>query len=202
MARNRTNHPSGDIGIFRLLRTSHREATQCAYTLTELLVVVMLLGLAATIAMPSQVPGEGRKLDLAATELANGMRFARSEAMRLGVARGFFQQVSSGRIRVFSLDTGSTPATAVYDVYHPIDKQIYDRQFQNQPYAFTGELIRASSFRGTCNSPAKVYFNAGGIPWCLDPDDVLVDRYDVTLTLGSSSRLVTLHGITGRVTIQ
>jgi prepilin-type N-terminal cleavage/methylation domain-containing protein len=175
---------------------------QRAYTLIELLIVVILVGLVATVAIPSLAPGESRKLDLAATEIANAMRFARSEAMRLGVAQGYIQVSSPNRIRVFSLDTGSTPATAVYDVYHPIDKQIYDRWLKDQPFAFTGDINRTVSFRGTCNTPAKVYFDAAGIPWCLDPGDVLVDRIDVTLTLGSGSRVVTLHGITGRVTIQ
>jgi prepilin-type N-terminal cleavage/methylation domain-containing protein len=202
MAWNPTNHPSGDIGMFRPLRTSHREATQRAYTLTELLVVIFLLGLIASVAIPSPTLGDMRKLDLTASEIANAMRFARSEAIRVGVARGFHQQWGAKRIRVFSLDTNTTPATLTFDVYHPIDKQIYLREFTRAPTDFSGTVSNSPAYRGACSEASKVYFDASGIPWCSDPVDVLLERFEVTLTLGSSTRVVTLEGITGRVTIQ
>ena len=113
---------------------------QRAYTLTELLAVVVLVGLTASVAMPSLAPGESRKLDLAAMEMANAMRFARGEAMRLGIARGFSHNSATKRIRVFSMDTGTTPATLVYDIYHPVDKQIYERKFAQQPFDFAGDI--------------------------------------------------------------
>jgi prepilin-type N-terminal cleavage/methylation domain-containing protein len=188
--------------FFRLTAVPRRVAAQRAYTLTELLAVVVLLGLAATIAMPSPTPGESRKLDLTAVEIANAMRFARSEAMRTGDTMGFHLQWGAKRIRVFSIDTDSLPATIEYDVYHPVDRNIYIRQFSQQPFAFDGNIQNSPSYRGTCNTTSTVYFDAGGTPWCSNPDDVLLERFDVKLTLGNSSRVVTLNGITGRVTIQ
>ena len=193
---------SGDSRIISPSVSASRVGAQRAYTITELLTVVVLIGLAATVALPSLTPGESRKLDLVATEMANAMRFARSEAMRLGVARGFRQHSGGKYIKVFSMDTGTTPATLVYDVYHPVDKQLYDRRFGKQPFGFDGNTGRTRTYRGTCDKPLNVYFDAGGTPWCADPDNVLLVRYEVRLTLGSSSRVVTLYGITGRVTIQ
>jgi len=187
--------------VFRLTAVPGR-AGQRAYTVVELLAVVVLLGVAASIAMPSSTPGESRKLDLAATEIANAMRFARSEAMRTGNAKGFRQQWLAKRIRVFSIDIETSPATIEYDVYHPVDKKLYAREFTQQPFAFNGEIQNSPAYRGTCSKGNAVYFDAGGTPWCSDPDDVLLKRFDVTLTLGASSRVVTLNGITGRVTIQ
>jgi len=188
--------------IARLTAVPKRAAAQRAYTITELLAVVVLLGLAATIAMPSPTPGESRKLDFAAIEIANAMRFARSEAMRTGDAKGFHQQWDAKQIRVFSIDTDSLPATIEYDVYHPVDKTLYVRQLKQQPFVFDGNIQNSPDYRGTCDATSKVYFDAGGTPWCSDPDDVLLERFDVKLTLGTSSRVVTLSGITGRVTIQ
>ena len=172
------------------------------YTLTELLVVVIIIGLVATVAMPSGSSGDVAKLDLVAADVANTMRFARAEAMRLGVARGFRQQSTAKRLRVFSMDTNTAPATLVYDVYHPIDKHLYDRELERQPFAFTGDMARIATFNGTCNQTGNIFFDASGTPWCADPDNVLLDRFDVTLTLGQVSQVVTLNGITGRVTIQ
>jgi len=187
---------------FGLTAVPRRAAAQRAYTIVELLAVVVLLGLAATIAMPSPTLGESRKLDLTAIEIANAMRFARSEAMRTGNATGFRQQSEAKRIRVFSIDIEISPATIEYDVYHPVDKKLFDREFTQQPFVFNGEIQNSATFRGTCDKLTRVYFDAVGTPWCADPVDVLLERFDVTLTLGASSRLVTLNGITGRVTIQ
>ena len=192
----------GAIGFFR--PPGPGVAGQRGYTLVELVLVVIIVSALASVVLPKLAPGQNIKLDLAATEIAAAMRFARVEALRLGVARGFRQESTAKRVRVFSMDTQTTPATLVYDIYHPIDKQLYDKSFAQQPFAFTGDMDNTPTYRvgTTCNAPENIFFDAGGIPWCADPDDVLLIRFDVTLTIGANSRVVTLHGLTGRVTIQ
>lgn len=179
-----------------------RATTQRGYTLLELLVVAVIVGLVATVAMPSSSSGDAATLDLVAAEVADAIRFTRGEAMRLGVARGFRQHSGTKSIRVFSMDNATTPATLVYDIYHSVDKHLYEREFEQQPFAFGGTITRNATFRGTCNQTGNIFFDANGTPWCANPDNVLVDQFDVTLTLGQDSRLVRLDGITGRVTIQ
>jgi prepilin-type N-terminal cleavage/methylation domain-containing protein len=179
-----------------------RAAAQRAYTIIELLAVVVLLGLAASIVTSPPTIGESRKLDLTASEIANAIRFARSESMRTGSERGFHHQRTVKRIRVFSIDTASLPATIEYDVYHPVDRNLYVKEFTQRPFTFDGDISNSIQYRGTCNAPSRVYFDAGGIPWCSDPDDILLEEFQITLTLGNESRIVTLNGITGRVTIQ
>ncbi|MGB5716368.1 MAG: GspH/FimT family protein, partial [Gammaproteobacteria bacterium] len=141
-------------------------------------------------------------LDLAAEEFANAMRFARSEALRTGEPRGFRQRSVTKRIRLFRPDTGTSPWTPNYDVYHPVSKQLYDINLNEHPFAAADTVTRNKVYRDTCNTPRNVYFDNNGIPRCTDPETVLLEQFNITLTLGSHSRIVTLHGITGRVSIQ
>ncbi len=175
---------------------------QPGYTLTELIIVVAILGLIAAVAVPEISSAPDAKLRLAANEFAAAMRFARSESLRTGEPHGFRQQSTAKRIRVFRLDTSTSPATRIYDVYHPVDKQLYEFDLNLQSLATADSLSRTAVFRGTCNQPGNIYFNGSGTPWCADPDTVLLERFEVELILGSSRRTVTLDDVTGRVTIQ
>jgi type II secretion system protein H len=171
-------------------------------TLPELLIVLAILGVVAVAATPFLSSANPHQLDLAVTEFANAMRFARSEAIRTGEPRGFKQQSSTKRIRVFRLDTGTSPWELYYDVYHPLSKQLYDVKLSNHPFAAADTLSDNEVYRGTCNQSGTVYFDRNGTPWCTNPETVPLEQLDVTLTLGGHSRVVTLHGITGRVTVQ
>ena len=175
---------------------------ETAYTLVEILIVVSLLGIVAAVAIPNFSSVNPQPLDLAAEEIANAMRFARSEAMRLGSPIGFWQRSSSKRIQVFQADTGTSPWTLNYDVHHPLSKHLYDIQLNSHPFAAADAVSHNRVYRGTCDRPRNVYFDNNGSPWCADPETVLLEQYDVTLTLGTHSRVVTLHGISGRVTVQ
>lgn len=175
---------------------------QVGYTLTELLIVVTILGVVAAIAVPEFSSDDQQKLDVAAAEIAAAMRFARSEAIRVGAPHGFRQRSSTKRVRVFSLDSSVSPPIPVYDVYHPITKQLYDIKLNDHPFAFADTVDHSRTYRGVCNKARNVYFDGNGTPRCADPETVLLEQFDVILTLGSTTRIVTLHGITGRVTDQ
>ncbi|MGB5301323.1 MAG: GspH/FimT family pseudopilin [Thiogranum sp.] len=175
---------------------------ETAYTLVEILIVVSLLGIVAVVAIPNFSSVNPQPLDLAAEEVANAMRFARSEAMRLGRPIGFRQHSDNGRIRVFQADTGTSPWTLNYDVHHPLSKHLYDIDLDSHPFAAADSVSHNRVYRGTCDRPEEVYFDSNGTPWCADPETVLLEQFDVTLTLGTHTRVVSLHGISGRVTVQ
>lgn len=179
-----------------------RELRSHGVTLVELLVVITILGVVAVVAIPDFSSSNPQTLDLAAEEIANAMRFARSEALRTGEPRGFQQQSGTKRIRVFRPDTGTSPWTLNYDVYHPVSKQLYDIELDTHPFAAVDTLGHKGVYRGTCKTPGNVYFDRNGTPRCADPETVLLDQFAVILTLGGHSRVITLYSITGRVTVQ
>ena len=179
-----------------------RKSRNHGVTLIELIVVVSILGVVALVAIPDFTSSNPQTHDAAAEEFASAMRFARSEALRLGSPHGFQQQSSQKRIRVFRLDTTSSPWVPIYDIHHPLSKQLYDIGLDTHPFAAAGSVSRSQTFIGSCNVNGSIYFDSNGIPRCADPETVLLEQFDVTLTFGTHSRVVTLHGITGRVTVQ
>jgi len=175
---------------------------QAGYSLIELSVVVLILGIMAAVVVPNFSSTDLTRLDAAAEEVAEAMRFARSEAIRLGEPRGFHQQSSVKRIRVFRPDTGTAPWTLHYDVYHPVSKKLFDVDLDDHPFAEVDSVSANRVYRGTCNQVGHVHFDSNGIPRCSDPETVLLDQFEVTLTLDSHSRTVSLDSMTGRVSIQ
>ncbi len=180
-----------------------RVRTQRGYTLVELVIVVSTIALIAAIAVPATTSnGANKQLEVAAKEFAAAMRFARSESLRTGKPHGFQQTVSQKRIRVFSLDESTSPPMLVHDIYHPVDKQLYDIELDLQSAAAADSVSHNAVFRGTCNENANAYFDANGTPWCTDPSNVLLESFEVQLDLAGARRTVTVDGITGRVTVQ
>ena len=182
-------------------RTSPRRG-QPGYTLTELVIVVAILALVAAIAMPGTNSGADERLNLAAHDFAQAIRFARSESIRTGEPHGFRFLTNQYRIRVYTADTTGSPWTWIWDVYHPIDKNLYDYMFPAELTGATAPVTHTPVYRGTCDRPGAVYFDANGTPWCLEPETVLLDSYQLDLRAGIAQATVSLDGITGRVTVQ
>ena len=173
------------------------------YSLLELTIIVLVLSIMAAAAVPFFYDSSSEKLDSAVDIQVEAMRFARTEAQRLGAPVGFRQQNAQKRMRVFNVDTGATPWTPVYDIYHPVSKKIWDIRLDNHPYAAADSVSTNKVFRGTCNTPSNIYFDSiSGSARCTDPETVPLELYEVTLTLGNESRTVSLNGFSGKVTVQ
>ena len=179
-----------------------KEVPSQGFSLLELLLVLMVLGIVAVAAVPSLSSGDHKRLELATSEIARAIRYARSEALRTGEPRGFQLQLTEPRIRVVSADTSTNPWTPRYDVEHPGVHNFYDIDLTGRSYAGIDGITRNAVFHGNCNNHDLVYFDADGMASCGDSGGALVDQYDVTLSFGSRSRVVSLYGITGRVTVQ
>ena len=179
-----------------------RASSQSGYTLTELVIVIGLLALFAAVAIPGGSSSEQEQLDLAAAEFAAAIRFARGESIRTGQPHGFRFLTNQYRIRVFSTDTSATPWTWIWDVYDPIDKDLYDYTFPAELTGASAPVVHSPMFRGTCDRPGAIYFDANGTPRCLEPETVLVESYRLDFNTNTSNIAVVLDGVTGRVTIQ
>jgi len=175
---------------------------ESGFSFAELLAVITILGIVAAVAIPDLSTSDPTRLDLAAEEIAQAMRYARSEAVRSGEPHGFRQQSGAKRIRVFRPDISTSPWTLKYDVYHPVSKQLYDVDLDTHAFARADNLSHTRVYRGTCNRKTNVYFDSSGTPRCTDPETVLLEQFDVTLTLGDHTRVVSLHSLTGRVSVQ
>ncbi len=175
---------------------------QVGLTLIELVVVVSVIAIIAAIAYPALPGNDSQELDRAAAEFAAAIRFARTESIRTGKPHGFRFLTNQYRIRVFRADTQVNPWTWIWDVYHPVDKNLYDYAFPPDLVGTVTPVTHAPVYRGTCNRQGVVYFDDRGTPWCLEPETVLLDSYRLDFVAGQQERSVSLDGITGRVTIQ
>lgn len=179
-----------------------RARAEHGYSLIELVIVVAVLTTIAALAVPVPSSVEHHKLDVAVSEVASALRFARSEASRTGQPHGVEQVAGTQRLRVFRLDTGAAPPTPVYDVIQPVSKQAYDVDLQSLSLGAVDSLALSANFRATCTQAERILFDANGTPWCTDPDNVLLDDWELALTLGMHNRVVRTDGITGRVSVQ
>ena len=176
--------------------------SETGLSLIELTQVVAILAIAALIVVPQLSATDPARLDAAAHEFAEAIRFARSEAIRTGQPHGFRQQNAQKRMRVYSLDTATSPWTLIYDVYHPVTKKLWDIKLDEHPFAKADTVTNVRVFRGTCDNFSNIYFDRTGIARCANPETILVDSFDITLTLGNHSRVVTLDGVSGHVSVQ
>jgi type II secretory pathway pseudopilin PulG len=166
-----------------------------------LIVVTAILGIVALVAIPSFVSmsdGEAQ-LDLAASEVAAAIRFARSETIRTGTIHGARVVVALDCVRVFRLDVSNN---RVLDVRHPIDKKLYEVSFDDSTFT-SGVQVTSSDFRfgGGATPREAVGFDVSGSP-LNDLNLKFLDSGQVVLSLGTETRIIAVAPVTGRVTIQ
>ena len=184
-------------------RTFEGERSTRGFSLMELMIAIGLIGIMAMIAVPTPAPSREYNLELAASEVADAIRFARNEAMRTGEPHGFHTQQAQNRLRVYRADMGTVPPTPIFDVYHPVLRQLHDLDLDlNRLLAGVTISATSASWRGVCTAPDYVGFDAAGVPRCGDPWPVTLDAGTLTLSSGTASLVVVLDGETGRTHVQ
>lgn len=169
--------------------------------------VVAILGIIALVAMPNLSPLRPQKLDLAASLVADAIRYSRAEAIRTGRAHGVTISRVTQLVTVKSYDLTATPVNTLAILNHPISKQPYEFNINQSP-ATSGVSI--SSALGVfvykvVGRRDSLIFDAGGVPiWIVTPlmNSYLLDDGDIELSLGSDLRRVRVAALTGRVTFE
>ncbi len=174
--------------------------TQYGLSYIEIVIVVIILGIVAAAAMPNLSSTDTKKLDNAVNEAVEAIQFAQAEAIRTKIPRGINTDVTNDRMRVYSLPA----ATPTYDIYHPIDKKLYDIQLKTDAFIGGVDLVSASFvFAGASSSSTNLDFSADGIPKVTSAGaDYMLTSGTVTLSYRGQQRIISIAPMTGRVAVQ
>lgn len=180
------------------------------FTLVEMLVVVTLLAALAGVVVPSLSSLNDHRLDVAAIEVRDALRFARSEAMRRGQPTLVDAETAPGKIKVLALSSGSplVPATcnsysASNTVADPRTKSAFVIDITGG--TFSGGVVVTPRFLVSGTAYAGLIFNAHGVPSDVcqiagtNSKGAPAAGSNVVLTLGNRQTTVSLDTGTGRV---
>lgn len=176
-------------------------------SLFEALIFVSVVGLVAAVALPTFTPSSAGRVDLAASEIAEALRFARAESMRMGDVFGVTVDKDTERVIVFKAKMSPLPVAPEFTVYHPVRKQPWDVQFGNDP-TMAGVDVEDNpgpfEYLGLAPQPT-VLFNARGRPFGVDITTGTTYRLDedteIKLDYNEQERGIQLDPINGRVTV-
>ena len=173
-------------------------------TLVELLVVISILGVVALVAIPNfSSTTDTKKLELAATEVANAIRFSRSEAIRTGKAHGVHAETLAQRLRVYEVKEILGVPIPDYSVRHPIDKKLF-HLLLDQDSSLLGMQLSSVTFNyvGFATPVELLSFDNTGLPKHNFLGAVyMLETATVVVSDGSQQKTVSVAPMTGRVTV-
>lgn len=174
------------------------EQSAQGFTLLETLLVVTLIGILALAAIPMLSSPDPTRLDAAAAEVRNALRFAISEAQRTG-GYVLVDGSAAGHLRVFNSNASGASLAAVID---PLTKRALDVDASGPvPLA---QIEMTPQFFGGGDPYTRLLIGPGTQLQAFDGGTnkgALQAGSGIALTLGEQSVTVALHEITGRVTL-
>ena len=176
-------------------------------SLIELTAVIAILGITALALIPNLSSTDTIKLELAADQVAQALRFARSEAIRTGEHHGVTISREIQRVKVIKWDLTTNPVSTESVPYHPLSKQGFEFDVEGLSLA-PGILISNSEdifLYTVIGRRHSLIFDPQGVPiWILGSDgsDYRLLEGIVELSAGEDQRSISVAPLTGRVTIQ
>src|SRR6266545_7372481 len=130
------------------------------FTLLETLVVVVLIGIVALATVPLLSSQNPTKLDVAAAEVGNALRFAISEAGRVvGAGCVWVEGSVPGHLWVYSSATCSSDPSGWVVVSDPLTKRALDVNTSGP--AFSGQVSMVPKFYGIPGGTAYTRLSIG-----------------------------------------
>ena len=180
---------------------------QIGISLLELTVVVAILGIIALVVVPEVSSTDPYKLDLAAEQVAQAIRFARSEAMRTGKHHGVTISQVTQEITVKQWDITTNPVSTKSIPYDPLRKQTFNFDVSELTLAPGVHISNSSDiflYDGVGRRRSLIFDPLGLPVWIIGSDDSIyrLEEGIVQLSAGQGQRSISVAPITGRVTIQ
>ena len=168
------------------------------FTLLETLVVALLIGILALAAVPLLSSQNPTKLDMAAAEVGNALRFAISEAGRSGGCV-YVDGSAPGHLRVYS--SAGCAISGLGVVNDPLTKRALDLDTSGP--AFSGQVSMAAKFFLGGTAYTRLLIGPGTLMVFdgVSTLGALQAGSGIVLTLGQQSVTVALNETTGRVTL-
>jgi len=160
------------------------------FTLTELIVILSIVGILAWVAWPRITAMDEIKLDAAARRLAADLRYAQSLAMSKRTVHGILFEPALGRYTVFAPAPG-TPIEDPSDRGRPLVMNYGSRA------EFQGVVLVSAAFGAT----PGVKFDYFGVPRDTAMND-LASTGRVVLSYQGSADTVLVAAQTGEVTLR
>ena len=179
---------------------------QAGYSLLELSVVVLIVGIMAAAVIPTFSSSQAEKLNLVAEGVAQAIRFAHSESLRSGEYYGVTISQVTQRITVKKWNINTDPVSTESIPYHPVNKQSFEFEADSLSLASGVSISNTSDIflYDSIGRRRSLIFDPQGSPiWIMN----LTERYrllDATITLdsGDDQRQVIVAPLTGQVSIQ
>ena len=170
------------------------------FTLAEILLVVAIVAIIAGVALPLLSSQDSKKLDVAAQETGNALRFAVNEARSTGSYILVDAKTTAGRLKVVKSDATGANLGAVND---PLTKQALD--IDTAGSAFSGPVTMTVRFMQGGTAYAQLLISPATQLQVFDGPaanmGVLQSGSGIVLVLGASSVTVTINESTGFVAI-
>lgn len=182
-----------------------RRVASCGFTLAEMLVTVAILGVVAAVAIPLLSSGDSTKLDVAAEETANLLRFAMSEARRTGGYVLVDGKTTAGQLALYnSSSSAQLPPWAGSAIIDPLTKGIAVLDVSNNAFSQGVKLI--PQFRAGGQARTQLLIGPGlgqlqGFDGYSNPKGVLQANSGVLLSYGTQSVTININEVTGLVTL-
>lgn len=180
---------------------------QSGFSLLEMMIVVTILGIVATVTLPLLGSNDPQKLNVAAEETANTLRFALSEAKRTGGYVLVDGISTANQLNLYYSDnTANVPPTAgISAIINPLTKRSMNLNVGTS--TFSRGVTLTPQFVATDGKPFLSLLIGPGLSQLQSVDkigevkSILSSGSGVLLVLGSQSVLVSINEKTGLVTL-